>query len=153
MTNYIQNINGYDIGGVNFDGVWTYTDPNNYVFFAATTFTANKYVTYSLANILPDDNYTYLCLFDCYIRTGSTSGNNTSAIIFSGTNTDTTTGAWAQIAGARTRSSSNRSAGGCCILPIFPNDRNVTFKNETSSGTSGNCGFYCKMYRRVGTNL
>lgn len=149
MTDYIANINSNKIGGKNFDGQWVDVGTP---FFVNITFAANASRTYSLEDILPNDGYTYLCQFDCWVRTGSTSGNTAQVYVLSGTGSDVHSQFTGSMAAVRTRSSSTRAEGGNCIIPIFPDDRNVTWYNWNGSGTSGNCGLYLKRYRRLGTN-
>ena len=151
MTNYISNINNIAIGGGFADSEWIH-QPESFEVFTSTTFTAGKATTYSLAAFLPNDSYAYECQFDCYIRTGSTSGNFAVGTIVSGTATTIDDNIYAQMCAVRTRSASSRINGGNAILPIYPNDRNVTWINFQGSGTSGNCGLYLKRYRRIGTN-
>lgn len=131
------------------DGQWVYL---NYELFAGTTFEEAETKTFSLDDVLPKDNYVYECLFNCYIRTGSTSGNAAGGVIFSGSSSSTSSSLYAYLCRCTTRTNSTVNAAGCGTIPIFPNDRNVTYSNQDSVGTSGNCGVRLQAYRRLGTN-
>lgn len=152
MSDYIKTVDysGSDliIGGKAFDGLWVDV---YYAIFEAVTFAANKVTTYSLAGKIPNDGYVYECQFDCYIRTGTSSGNTTAGILYSGTGNSADDQIYIDMATVRTRTSSNRAGGGYGVLPIFPTDQNITYYNA-GSGTSGNCGLYLRRYRRLGTN-
>lgn len=152
MSEYIKNIysnsQSNTIGGKAFDGQWVDV---YYELCYGVTFAANKATTYSLAGKIPNDGYVYECQFDCYIRTGTSSGNTAACILYSGTGIDGDTQIYVDMATVRTRTSSNRAGGGYGVLPVFPDDQNVTYYNA-GSGTSGNCGLYLRRYRRVGTN-
>lgn len=133
----------------NFDGQWvisweTLAENVNY--------TAGAVVTYSLSNYLPNDNYTYECLFCFYGRTGSTSGDIVSGSLYSGTGADVTTNLKAYVGRAQTRTASTVICSGSAILPIKPTDRAVTYSNEDGIGTSGGSGLKVAGYRRIGTN-
>lgn len=131
------------------DGQWIqiYKD-----LLSGVTFKDNQVVTVDLSDILPNDGYTYECIFSCWIRTGSTSSNAIDCQLFSGTG-DSLNQFYARLARCVTRTNSTASAAGCAILPILPNDRAVTWKNGDGGGTSGSCGLVFGGYRRVGTNV
>ena len=131
------------------DGSWV----NSYQDLASgVTYTAEQWVTYDLSTILPNDNYVYECLFTGWWRTGNTSGNLVGCHLYTGTQTATTSDYSAYLGRVVTRTSSSAIFAGNCILPIFPTDRAVTYRNEDGVGTSGSCTLRIQGYRRVGTN-
>ena len=152
MTNYIENINDNSLSGEMFDG-----QPSgifNTAVFTDITFTANQYRTYSLANIIPDDDYDYEVLFEAWANTGTSSGNAVGVILFSGTATssDNTDNFNTRVIRGVTRTSSNQQFGGCAILPIKASDKKITVRNIEASGTSGNMSLNVRGLRRIGTN-
>lgn len=152
MTNYIENINDNSLSGEMFDG--QPSDTFNTAVFTNITFTANQYRTYSLASIIPDDDYDYEVLFEAWANTGTSSGNAVGVILYSGTATsgnDTDNFNTRVIRGV-TRTSSNQQYGGCAILPIKASDKKITVKNKDASGTSGNMSLNVRGLRRIGTN-
>ena len=151
MTNYIENINDNSLSGEMFDG--QPSDTFNTAVFTNITFTANQYRTYSLANIIPDDDYDYEVLFEAWANTGTSSGNAVGVKLYSGTATsgnDTDNFSTRVIRGV-TRTSSNQQYGGCVILPIKASDKKITVKNIDGSGT-GNISLNVRGLRRIGTN-
>lgn len=152
MTNYIENINDNSLSGDVFDGQPSETFST--AVFGDTTFTANQYRTYSLASIIPDDDYDYEVLFEAWANTGTKSGNAVGVILYSGTATsgnDTDNFNTRVIRGV-TRTSSNQQYGGCVILPIKASDKKITVRNSEASGTSGNISLNVRGLRRIGTN-
>lgn len=151
MTNYIENINDNSLSGDVFDGQPSETFST--AVFGDTTFTADQYRTYSLANIIPDDDYDYEVLFEAWATTGTSSGNAVGVILYSGTATsgnDTDNFNTRVIRGV-TRTSSNQQYGGCAILPIKASDKKITVRNIDASGT-GHISLNVRGLRRIGTN-
>ena len=151
MTNYIENINDNSLSGDVFDGQPSETFST--AVFGDTTFTANQYRTYSLASIIPDDDYDYEVLFEAWANTGTRSGNAVGVILYSGTATsgnDTDNFNTRVIRGV-TRTSSNQQFCGCVILPIKASDKKITVRNIDASGT-GHISLNVRGLRRIGTN-
>lgn len=99
---------------------------------------------YSLASYLPNDGYNYEVLFTGQVTTGSTSGNICNLHL----KTDIID-TYVYFARAITRTSSNVSAYGTCILPVG------TGRTVTAVAYSNNTGtfyLYARAYRRIGTN-
>ena len=151
MTNYIENINDNSLSGDVFDGQPSGTF--NTAVFSDTTFTADQYRTYSLANIIPDDDYDYEVLFEAWAYTGTSSGNAVGVILYSGTATssDNTDNFNTRVIRGVTRTSSNQQYGGCAILPIKASDKKITVRNFDASGT-GHISLNVSGLRRIGTN-
>lgn len=100
---------------------------------------------YSLASYLPNDGYNYEVLFTGQVTTGSTSGNICNLHL----KTDIIDKI-VYFARAITRTSSNVSAYGTCILPVG------TGRTVTAVAYSNNTGtfyLYARGYRRIGTNV
>lgn len=151
MTDYISNINDNPLDGNVFNGQYSGQDTS---VFTNVTFTANQWRTYSLASIIPDDDYDYEVLFEVTASTGTTSGNLVDIQLYSGTATSSNNANnfHTRVGRCCTRTSSNQRCGGIGILPINASDKKVTVRNSDGSGTSGNYNCYVKRLRRIGTN-
>lgn len=147
-TNIVKNINSYQIGGYNFDGQWICKQE---FMCNGVNLAKNSATTYSLSNYLPNDGYDYLVAFSGWGRTPSGSG---SAIyrIMQGTQTYADVVSYgARMMMTEYHSTSTYSCDNNVTLPIFANDRNITFVNSASNAT-GASGLYAVAYRRLGTN-
>lgn len=93
---------------------------------------------------LPNDGQNYLACMIATVTTGSTSGNNVMAQLYS-----TICPSSLNVSRAITRTSSNMSGTGTCWLPVG-SDRKI--KLGRSSNYNGTCNLYFRGYRRMGTN-
>lgn len=152
MTNYVQTIKDKNIGGKNFDSQWVYRTEDYGALATAFTLPAHGSRGFDLSNILPNDNYTYMCNFDVYIRTGTANNSVCGCALFVGNGADKDTQLFAQLDQVVTRTSGDIAGGGNCIIPIPPDNRYITFFDNGGVNTTGNCGIYLKRYKRVGTN-
>lgn len=147
MVDYIEKVNDIAIGGYQFDGKRddTVTTLNN-----GSTFTmaAGATKTFDVSSLLPNDGYDYMCTFDGYLYTGTTSGNTADMQISSGSSSNGVF--YRRLCRAVTRHSSSQFAAGTIEIPVLRSDRKVTIYNGDGSGTSGNMQFRFTSYRRIG---
>ena len=155
MVDYIEKVNDNSLDSEAFDGQRTSQINNDSTIFSGQKFTADQWKTYSLGSLLPNDGYDYEVQFEVWTNTGSTSGNATGVILYSGTATSSNNGNSfaARVTRTVTRASSTQIGCGAAILPIKASDRNVTYRNADASGTSGNHSFYIRSKKRIGSNL
>lgn len=149
MVDYIEKINDISIGGYQFDGkrddtITTLNKGNTF------TMTAGSTKTFDVSSLLPNDNYDYMCTFDGYLYTGTTSGNTADMQIRSGDSSSSGTNFYRRLCRAVTRHSSAQFAAGTIEIPILRSNRNITIYNGDGSGTSGNMQFRFTSYRRIG---
>lgn len=148
MSNYIANINGYSIGGNNFDCEWVI---NPVLLASDVTWGATSVTSYNLSSYIPSNGYDYLVAFGGWSRTPSGSGN-TIIRVMSGSRTYANAYAYGcRMMIAEYHSTSSYICSGNLIIPIFSNSRYVTVAN-TASNATGSSGFYIIGYRRLGTN-
>lgn len=132
---------------VNFDGQWVFS--RLYLVGSTTTISGQTTYTYDLSNYLPDDGKIYDVAVNISCNTDTSSGSMINVYFSS----DILTNKYS-IMGARgtTRTSSNVSGGGNCILPVG-NARELKLFCGTSSGTSMSIvELWVSGYRRLGTN-
>jgi hypothetical protein len=162
MTDYIGKINNYPIGGKNFDGkpvifttdqsgliIGAGTAPAHNLLFDIVTIPSNGHVTYSVADIIPNDGYDYELFLSSYLRTVATSGKSIQVCVGSGTLTSDT-GALPLIRTLMTRTNAVYYSQNNAWLPIKASDKNITFFNLGNSNASVDCRI--NGYRRIGTN-
>ena len=100
---------------------------------------------YSLATYLPNDGYNYEVLFTGQATSGASSGNVCNIHLKTDIIAD-----YVLFARAITKTSSNNSTYGTCILPVG------TGRTVTAAAYSNNTGIiylYARAYRRIGTNV
>ena len=170
MSDIIANINNNYIGGDILDSQWV--NAGGAVLFSVVSYPAlsdsNSLKTISLEDLLPNDGHAYLCLISMCIMTGTSSNNRFQFDIYSGTvtyaqlnassgseavsNTSIPGVLW--LPGVITRASSAQIAAGWAYVPIYPEDRNITFINLFQKGntTYTNSASLLK-FRRLGTNI
>jgi hypothetical protein len=164
VSDVISNINENYIGGEILDGQWI--NMARQELFNGTLPAYNKtgsVVKMELGDILPNDNYIYLCQLEVITATDSTSGHQNIPCFKSGElertyvlNSSSTTEA-AQRSGLclteagriRTRTASTRGGGSWLYIPVYPDDRNISVVNCSYSGTLGVRLF---AMRKLGTN-
>ena len=112
----------------------------------SSTALTNSGLVFDLSSHIPDDGYTYECLFSIAARTGTSSGNQLGIMV-----TDACQSV-ARVAHATTRTSSYASAAGQ-FLAIIDNNRKITIAEESGSQTSYVMIFRMHAYRRIGTNI
>ena len=136
------------IGGDNFDGQW---DSHSMTILSNGTLSGETFKSYSLSSYLPDDNYDYEVYFSGSTNSTASSGKTCQLTIFSGTVTSNN-GCGYRLNRCTARTSSTVRAGGCAIIPIYSNDRNVTIYTQDSSTNNQGTYFYAKGFRRIGKN-
>ena len=99
---------------------------------------------YSLASYLPNDGYNYEVLFTGQATSGASSGNVCNIHLKTDIIAD-----YVYFARAVTKTTSNNSTYGTCILPVGTG-RTVTA--VAYSNNTGNFYLYARGYRRIGTN-
>ena len=150
----ISNINDNYIGGDFLDGQWC--DYYVVIFSGTLPVKTAAPTVVDLSEILPDDNYIYLCQIDCLTATGSSSSNVICPQVYSGTKDIASVGESSgigstQVGGMRTRSNSARGGGSWCYIPIYPEDRAMTIWNNAADKNNNN-RFCLRRIRRMGTN-
>lgn len=125
----------------NFDGQWirTYNLPAQDV-----TYPTSSNLEYSVADILPQDNYKYEMLIGLRVVTNTTSGNSVwgrlGTDIYSSGN---------HVCFAITRTSSSMIAVGSIIMPVGTGRKVIVHFDPDSHGKFS---LYIMGYRRIGTN-
>jgi hypothetical protein len=151
MTNYISKVKAnnttYTVGGDNFDGQWV---ENGHQILSNVTLAGGKFFTYSLANYLPDDEYVYEVIFEGTTRSVATSGKVAQLTLIPGTVTTAEQG-W-RLDKLTARTAAAVFSGGTAIIPIYPDDRNITVWTQESNSNNTNTHFNATAYRRVGKN-
>ena len=149
IDDVVTDLNGkMDVDGTNasasvkaFDGQWV----NSRTTIASeVALPTSAVTTYSLANYLPNDNYSYEVLFTAQITSGDTSGNTASLALQTDILPDNT-----YVVRVRTRTSSTVGGFGCCILPIGSGRSVIVDYYQANTGTYQ---LYANGYRRIGTN-
>ena len=136
------------IGGDNFDGQW---DSHSVTILSNSTLSGETFKSYPLSSYLPDDNYDYEVYFSGVTSSTSSSGNTCQLTIFSGTVTSNN-GCGYRLNRCTARTNATVSAGGCAIIPIYSNDRNVTIYTQDASTNNQNIYFHARGFRRIGKN-
>lgn len=134
------------VGGDEFDGQWVYG--LSAVGSNASLAVGGK-ITWSVANLLPDDGYDYEVLFENGATTGATSGNFFELFLYPASSD---TGIMARTARAVTRFNATQQATSTIVLPVKASDRNITIKNNNGAGTATGVGCWIRGYRRIGKN-
>ncbi len=151
--NYISNIStgtSIPIGGDNFDGQWVLSTVELY---SGTTFTASAAAKVcSLSSYLPNDSYDYMIYLSGTGASGSSSGNNCTLKVMSGTKSraDITAYGYRYLM-SEYHSTSTYTCAGSMMIPILASDRNVSVVH-VGSGTTGSCNLHAVAYRRIGKN-
>ncbi len=128
------------IGQAVIDGQWTAEAQT--ICTGRTSETSDK--TWDLSSYLPSDNYNYEVILVGAVTTGTTSGNQARILLKSSiiqTNVC--------ICNAQTRTTSNITTYGACIIPIGA-DHEITVSGWGSN--TGAYSLYLRGYRRIGTN-
>ena len=149
-SGYISAVNGYKIGADRFDGQFIRANAS---FFVGRVMTANECGVYDLSNYLPNDDNDYMVDITAYGRTASSAG---TWYWWTGTGTisaaDVENKAFPMMASdyhiEKTYICSNSIS-----IPIYANDRNITFAVTGTQKTTDNCGLYVLGYRRIGKNM
>jgi len=150
ISNYISTVNGYKIGADRFDGQFVIA---NSQLRAGSTMAASECEAYDLSNYLPADDNDYMVDLVAYGRTASSSGTwywwvGSGRIAAA----DIESKAFPMMA-SDYHSESTYSCSNSISIPIYANDRKVTFAVTGAQKTTGNCGFNALGYRRIGKNM
>ena len=163
MSDVISNINNNYIGGDILDGQWVALDQFELFHGDVGAYTsASSVKIISLEDILPNDDFTYLCQIRVYGATGTSSSNMFLSEIVSGSveykytgnNAINYSGLPVTIAqGVRTRTANSRICAGWLFIPVYPEDRHITMINSNQANNSDYpVGVYLLRFRRLGTN-
>lgn len=151
MTDYISKINAnstdYIVGGDILDGQWV---KSNYTILTNATLAGSSSFIYSLSSYLPNDSYNYEVLVSGKATTGSSSGNICQLEVFSGSSSASDYG-W-RLGRAVARTAANVDSGGCALVPIYSNDKNITIRTKDATTNNTYVDFKVVAYRRIGTN-
>ena len=118
----------------------------------ATDLTPSSVQQINISSYLPSDNYKYDVYLSVSVFTKTSSGNSICCIIgsdllsFTSSNSDI----GLKVAQARTRTSSNMTSAGTCIVPVGTGRKIYVF--SPSSWTNGTINIWINGYRRIGTN-
>ena len=126
----------------NFDGQWV----NSNATLANNVSISTTEVSYSLATYLPNDEYNYEVLFDCYVETSATTNKYINIYI----KTDLIQN-FTGVCGAKTTANSTAFTTGSTILAVG-SGRSVTVNGLTSTNAVGTYILQVNAYRRIGTN-
>ena len=152
---YISNIpyqnNNLLIGGENFDSKWSIA---NTQICSNISVAANGYQQFSLSDVIPNDGHDYLLLLCGWGDTSATNGQSARVKILNGSYANYNQGSktvtdfyvWGNI----NRTAAPKSLGGCVIVPIRANDRNICV-NNTGNGTA-TATMHLRGYRKLGLN-
>lgn len=153
MTDYINSITAnntnYPIGGDTFDGRWVNT---RFSILSNATLAAKTAVTYSLSNYLPNDNYTYEVIFSGGCQSNGAKSDLCQLMLYTGTADTTTAANGLRLDRAVARTANTVLAGASAILPIYPNDKNITVYTIGAVNANKNTYLSALGYRRIGTN-
>lgn len=134
------------VGGDEFDGQWVY---GSSTVGSSASLAVGEKITWSVANLLPNDGYDYEVLFENGATTGATSGNFFELFLYPASSD---TGIMARTARAVTRFNATQQATSTIVLPVKASDRNITIKNNSGAGTATGVGCWIRGYRRIGKN-
>ena len=123
------------------DGRWVFS---NSQIAQSVTYPTSANTAYSLANYLPDDDYSYEVMLSGSITTGTGSSDYLHLTVSSDI---ITSGVF--ICGARTRTTYSVAGSGNAILPVG-GERKIYI--NYNSGYTGTYNLYVKAYRRLGSN-
>lgn len=128
----------------NFDGEWVV---KNVTIAASVTWdSSTDDATYSIANQLPNDNYTYEVLVTGLATSAATAGRFMTIQIKSDVQTSNV-----YVCSARSLSSIQNQTAGAVLIRVGP-ARTITQYSSTATAANGTYSLYLKGYRRVGTN-
>ena len=155
MTNYVEKINSYTIGGNIADGQWQH----KYLGLFDGKPTNNEITgVFDLSTYLPNNQYQYEILVRGQIYTSTSNHSWRDIRVASGTKTYANadeTGILITV--QNTQTSDFRESTGSAILPILKTDQKVTlYFKGSGSGSGSSSSHTCKCsiigYRRIGTN-